>query len=243
MSTPVDASLTGLKASTAKIMALISGARQIPPGSSHFALTSQVGALVVCSFLFCLFFSLTSRQAHVVKEYGEGPLPGLVLSCSRELMRVRSMTPQVWPDWHSIGYDDPRVLKHIWRPKALAWDALGDHSFDLPVAAPPSTGPIPVNLPSPPVVAGNVAGPSSTSTTEFRDKGKGKAVFADEEPEAEGSRKRKSPMISALPSQPPKSTMKRHKHMRSTRVVKSKPMVESADEEDTIMQVCRLVSP
>src|SRR6267154_4450152 len=95
MSTPVDASLTGLKASTAKIMALISGARQIPPGSSHFALTSQVGALVVCSFLFCLFFSLTSRRAHVVKEHGEGPLPGLVLSCSRELMRVRSMTPQV----------------------------------------------------------------------------------------------------------------------------------------------------
>ncbi|KAG1807798.1 uncharacterized protein BJ212DRAFT_1485379 [Suillus subaureus] len=52
MSTPVDTSLTSLKASTAQIMAIISGAWQTPPGPSHFALTSQ---------------------AHVVKDYGAGP--------------------------------------------------------------------------------------------------------------------------------------------------------------------------
>ncbi|KAG1721657.1 hypothetical protein EDB19DRAFT_1917183 [Suillus lakei] len=180
MSTPVDTTLTSLKESTAHIKAIICGARQIPPGPSHFALTSQVTGLV----------------AHVVKEHGAGPLPGIVLSCSKELMQVRSMSPQVWPDWFSIGHDDPRLLKHPWHAKVLAWEALGDNTFDLPVAAPPSTGLIPVNLPSPPVHAGNVTGPSTNPTTKYWDKGKGKAVFADLEAEAEGSRKRKSPMIS-----------------------------------------------
>ncbi|KAG1773721.1 hypothetical protein EV702DRAFT_1200853 [Suillus placidus] len=190
MSTPVDTSFTGLKASVAKIMAIISGARLISPGPIHFALGSQVSALV----------------AHVVKEYVDGPLPGIV-----------------WPNWHSIRYDDPCVLKHAWHSKVLAWKLLGDYSCDLPMAAPPLTGPIPVDLPSPPVLTGNVAGLSTNPTTEFRDKGK-------------GSRKRKYPMISESSSQPPKSAMKTHKHMRSTRIVKSKAFVELEDDDEPIMK-------
>ncbi|KAG1744248.1 hypothetical protein EDB19DRAFT_1906811 [Suillus lakei] len=176
MSTPVDTTLTGLKSSTAQIKAIIYSAQQIPLGPSHYALTSQVTGLV----------------AHVVKDHGDGLLPGIVLSCSKKLMRVRSMTSQVWSNWFSIGHDNPHLLKHPWHTKVLAWEALGDHTFDLPVAAPPSTGPIPVDLPSPPVHTGNVTGPSTNPTTEYWDKGKGKAIFADPEAEVEGSRKRKS---------------------------------------------------
>ncbi|KAG1726352.1 uncharacterized protein EDB91DRAFT_1254371 [Suillus paluster] len=210
MSTPVADSLTDLKNSTAQIMAIISTARQIPPGPSHSALGKQIGTLV----------------SNVAKEYGsrDGPIPGLIILCLKELHRIRSMVPKVWPDWHTIGYDDPRILRHAWYPKVLAWEALGDWTFDLPTAAPPSTGPIPVNLPSPAIPTGNVAGPSTNPTTKFRDKGKGKAVFADLEPEAEGSNKRKSPLILGPPSQPPKSVMKSHKHQRLACVVKSKPM-------------------
>ncbi|KAG1821859.1 uncharacterized protein BJ212DRAFT_1547435 [Suillus subaureus] len=220
MSTPVDNSLTGLKASTAQIMAIISRAQQIPPGNSYFSLTTQISSLV----------------AQVIKDYGSGPLPGIVLSCSKELLCVWGMTPQVWPNWHNIGYNNPRLLTHVWRPKLLTWEALGDHTFDLPVAAPPSTGPIPVDLPSPPIRTGNVAGPSTSTTTEFQDKGKGKAVDADLEPKAEGSWKRKSPMISGLSSQPPKSVMKTCKHAKSSCWVASKPLVDLEDEEDMGIQ-------
>ncbi|KAG2030668.1 hypothetical protein BDR03DRAFT_1016867 [Suillus americanus] len=222
MSTPVDNSLTNLKASTGQIMAIISATQQIPPGPSHSALGKQVATLV----------------ADVVKEYGsgDGPLPSLIISCSKELLRIQNMVPKVWPDWHSIGCDDPHILRHAWYPKALAWKALGDPTFDLPTAAPPSTGPIPVNLPSPAIFAGNVAGPSTNPIPESRDKGKGKAVFPDPEPVAEGSKKRKSPLISGLSSQPPKSVMKSHKHQRSGRLVKSKCIVESEDDEDLVVQ-------
>ncbi|KAG1816889.1 uncharacterized protein BJ212DRAFT_1480742 [Suillus subaureus] len=204
MSTPVDTSLTGLKASTAQIMAIISSTQQIPPDPSHFALTSQVSSLV----------------AHVVKDYGSGPLPSIVLSCSKELLHIQGMTPQL-----------------------LAWEVLGDHTFDLPVAAPPSTGPIPVDLPSPPIHAGNVTSPSTSTTTKFWDKGKGKAIDADPELEVEGSWKRKSPMISGLSSQLPKSVMKTHKHVKSSHWVMSKPQVDSEDEEDVGIQVeCQALS-
>ncbi|KAG1721034.1 hypothetical protein EDB19DRAFT_1917578 [Suillus lakei] len=205
MSTPVDTTLTGLKALTAQIKAIIYGARQIPPGPSHYALTSQVTGLV----------------AQVVKDHGDGPLPGIVLLCSKELI---------------IGYDIPRLLRHPWRSQIVSWEELGDDSFDLPVAAPPLTGPIPVDLPSPPVHAGNVTGPSTNPTTEYQDKGKGKAVFPDPEAEAEGSRKRKSPMISEPSSQPLKSAMKSHKCMRSTRAVKSKPFMESEDDDQPMIK-------
>ncbi|KAG2030393.1 hypothetical protein BDR03DRAFT_987116 [Suillus americanus] len=140
------------------------------------------------------------------------------------------MVPKVWPDWHSIRYDDPRILKHAWYPKALAWKALGDPTFDLPTAAPPSTGPIPVNLPSPAIPASNIAGPSTNPIPKSQDKGKGKAVFPDPEPEAEGSKKRKSPLISGLSSQPLESAMKSHKHQRSGHLVKSE------DDEDSVVQ-------
>ncbi|KAG2365446.1 hypothetical protein BDR07DRAFT_1481395 [Suillus spraguei] len=90
----------------------------------------------------------------------------------------------------------------------------------------PSIGPITVDLPSPPVIAGNVAGSSTHATSELRDKGKGKAVVADLEPEVEGSRKRKSPMMSGHSSSPPKQLAN----------VKPKVFVESEDEEDSIVQ-------
>ncbi|KAG1795855.1 uncharacterized protein BJ212DRAFT_1489596 [Suillus subaureus] len=186
MSTPVDNSLTSLKASTAQIMAIISGAWQIPPGNSHFSLTTQVSSLV----------------AQVIKDYGHDS-PGLAQLAQHQL---------------------------------LAWEALGDHTFDLSVAAPPSTGLILVDLPSPPIHTGNVTGPSTSTTAKFRDKGKGKAVDADLEPEAEGSRKRKSPMILGLSSQPLKSVMKTRKHAKSSCWVTSKPLVDSEDEEDVGIQ-------
>ncbi|KAG1770779.1 hypothetical protein EV702DRAFT_1049229 [Suillus placidus] len=151
MSTPVDTSLTGLKASTAQIVAIIAGTQVLPLGPSHFSL---------------------GKQAQVVRDYKDGPLPSIMLSCSRELIQVWSMTPQVWPNWHSIGYNSPHLLRHIWCSNILAWEALGDHTFDLPVSAPPSTGPIPVTLPSPPVPASNIAGSSGNPTTESQDKGK-----------------------------------------------------------------------
>ncbi|KAG1800690.1 uncharacterized protein BJ212DRAFT_1305224 [Suillus subaureus] len=215
MSTPVDNSLTGLKASTAQIMAIISSAWQILPGNSHFSLTTQ---------------------AQVIKDYGSGPLPSIMLSCSKELLHVWGMTPQVWPNWHNIRYDDPHLLTHVWRPKLLTWEALGDHTLDLPVAAPPSTGPIPVDLPSPPICTGNVTSPSTSTTTKFQDKGKGKAVDADPEPEVEGSQKRKSPMILGLSSKLPKSAMKTRKHAKSSHWVTSKPLVDWEDEEDMGIQ-------
>ncbi|KAG2128375.1 uncharacterized protein EDB93DRAFT_1256673 [Suillus bovinus] len=202
MSTPVDTSLTSLKEITAKIMAIITGAWQLPPGHSHFSLTTQVSTLV----------------ADAIQQYGSGPyLPGLVCSCLRELIRVQGMTPQVWPNWHS---------------KVLAWEELGDHTFDLPVVSGPSVGPIPVDLPPSPVIAR----PSTNPASESWEKGKGKAVVPDPEPELEGSRKRKSPMILALPSQPPKSAMKTRKRAKTTGLAKFKVFVELEDEEDLVTQ-------
>ncbi|KAG1728209.1 hypothetical protein EDB19DRAFT_1832811 [Suillus lakei] len=213
MSTPVDTTLTGLKALTAQIKAIIYSTWQIPPGPSHYALTSQVTGLVAGSS-------------------SQGPW-GWTPAQHRPFVLQGA---HVWPNWHSIGYDDPCLLRHPWCSQIVTWEELGDDSFDLPVAAPPSTGPIPVNLPSPPVHAGNVTGLSTNPTTKYRDKGKGKAVFADPEAEAEGSRKRKSPMISEPSSQPPKSAMKSHKRTRSTRVVKSKPFVESEDDNQPMIK-------
>ncbi|KAG2035189.1 hypothetical protein BDR03DRAFT_1012709 [Suillus americanus] len=350
MSTPVDNSLTNLKASTGQIMAIISGTQKIPLSPSHSALGKQVATLVAdvvkeygssrllralvhlpisrfgtspisrfgvfayfalwCVAYFALWhvhllrtlvrflalmrtppfmcismhsldlgafrrlsshfgmfyraLALSSPSSAPSKDpspvlcipvlilqsplrafsthtpflafTGDGPLPSLIISCSKELLHVQNMVPKVWSDWHSIGYDNPRILRHAWYPKSLTWKALGDPTFGLPTAAPPSTSPIPVNLPSPAIPAGNVAGPSTNPTTESWDKGKGKAVFPDPEPKAEGSKKRKSPLISGLSSQPPKSAMKSHKHQRSARLVKSKPIVESEDDEDSVIQ-------
>ncbi|KAG2158034.1 uncharacterized protein EDB93DRAFT_1246526 [Suillus bovinus] len=218
MSAPVDTSLTSLKEITAKIMAIITSAWQLPLGHSHFSLTTQVSTLM----------------ADAVRQYGSGPyLLGLVCLCSRELICVRGMTPQVWPNWHSIGYNDTHLLMHPWCSKVLAWEELGDHTFDLPVVSGPSVDPIPVDLPPSPVIAGPSTNPASKSW----EKGKGKAVVPDLEPEVEGSRKRKSPMIPALPSQPPKSAMKTQKRAKTTGLAKFKVFVESEDEEDLVTQV------
>ncbi|KAG2094671.1 uncharacterized protein F5147DRAFT_763865 [Suillus discolor] len=237
MSTPVQSLLANLKASTAQLVGIIAGARHIPAGSVdvQLALTKQVTTLLADII-----------RAHEKGEY----IPGIVVSCSKELMRVCSMTPRALPNWHSIGHDDPRVARHAWRKQVHAWEVLGDNSCDLPVVPNPSTGPLTVNLLSPPVPSPTpvpspapvipsppiVTGPSSKTGTEFRDKGKGKAVSVDLEPEVGGSNKRKSPMISGHSSQPPKSAMKGHKRVKSTRLPKSKPFVESEDDEDPIVQ-------
>jgi hypothetical protein len=65
-----------------------------------------------------------------------------------------------------IGYDNLHLKKHAWSSKILAWEQLGDASFDLLVVAPPSLGLIPVDLPSPPIVASNITGPSNNLATE-----------------------------------------------------------------------------
>ncbi|KAG1756921.1 hypothetical protein EDD22DRAFT_850358 [Suillus occidentalis] len=243
MSAPVQSSLAGLQASTAQLAGIITQARLTPAGTgeAHHALTAQATTLV----------------GTIARQFEKGPyMPGVVASCSRELMRVRSMTPRVWPNWHSIGHDDPRISKHSWHSKIQAWDALGDHSCDLPVVPNPSTAPLTVDLPSPlpipsapvhpsvPVIPSapvpqfppGLAGPSTLASSGFWDKGKGKAVDMSLEPDVGGSRKRKSPLISGDSSQPPKSAMKSHKRPKSTRIVKSKLIVESEDDEDTIIQ-------
>ncbi|KAG2139871.1 uncharacterized protein EDB93DRAFT_1252992 [Suillus bovinus] len=177
MSTPVDTSLTGLKEITAKIMAIITGARQLPPGHSHFSLTTQVSTLV----------------ADVVRRYGSGPyLPGLVCSV---LNGVNSC----------MGHDSSGLA------------LLAQHQgMMIPVITPsisqvvasPSIGPIPVDLPPWPVIAG----PSTNPASESREKGK------------------------ALPSQPPKSTMKTRKQAKTTGLAKFKVFVELEDEEDSVTQ-------
>ncbi|KAG1718044.1 hypothetical protein EDD22DRAFT_964165 [Suillus occidentalis] len=221
MSTPVQTSLTGLKAFTVKLVGIIAGARHIPAstGEGHNVLTKQAYTLL----------------GEIIQEHEKGDyIPGILASCSKELMRVHSMTPLVWPNQHSIGHDDPQVSRHTWCNKIRAWEALGDHSCDLPVVPDLSTGsltvnlssPVPVPPPAPDLLSApvlpfppSIAGTSGTITSEFQDKGKGKAVAINLELEVQGSRKRKSPMISGHSSQPPKSLV-----------------IESEDEEDTIVQ-------
>ncbi|KAG2030631.1 hypothetical protein BDR03DRAFT_1016929 [Suillus americanus] len=226
MSTPVDNSLTNLKASTGQIMAIISGAQQIPPGPSHSALGKQVATLV----------------ADVVKEYGsgDGPLPGLIILCSKELLHVRNMVPKVWPDWHSIGYDDPCILRHTWYPKSLTWKAIANLTFDLPTAAPhPLVRFLSTFPPRPSLLAMSLALPPTPPLSQPSLPAMLLALPPTPPPspgtrgKAEGSKKRKSPLISGLSSQPLKSVMKSHKCQRSARLVKSKRIVESEDDEDS----------
>ncbi|KAG1723794.1 hypothetical protein EDD22DRAFT_961923 [Suillus occidentalis] len=128
---------------------------------------------------------------------------------------------------------------------------LSDNSCNLPVIPNLSTSPLTVDLPSPslvppptpvlpstPVIPSppGIAGTSGTTTFEFQDKGKGKAVAVDLAPEVKGSQKRKSPMIFGHSFQSPKSAMKSCKCAKSSQLVKLVPVVESEDEEDTIVQ-------
>ncbi|KAG2029813.1 hypothetical protein BDR03DRAFT_1017912 [Suillus americanus] len=67
MSTPVDNSLTNLKASTGQIMAIISAAWQIPPGPSHSALGKQIATLV--DFGLSSYAVPLSRVLSLISEY------------------------------------------------------------------------------------------------------------------------------------------------------------------------------
>ncbi|KAG1743529.1 hypothetical protein EDD22DRAFT_851486 [Suillus occidentalis] len=208
MSTPVQTSLASLKASTVKLVGIIASAQHIPAGTgeAHNILTKQA----------------TTLLGEIIGEHEKGDyIPGIVASCSKELMRMHSMTPWVWPNWHSIGHDDPQVPLTIIPPS--------------PAPVPPSAPILPSApfLPSPP----GIASTSGMKMSEFQDKGKGKAATIDLIPEVEGSRKRKFPMISGYSSQPPKSTIKGCKCVKLTQLVKSNQFMESEDEEDTIVQV------
>ncbi|KAG2057241.1 hypothetical protein BDR06DRAFT_1005280 [Suillus hirtellus] len=160
------------------------------------------------------------------------------------------MTPQALLNWHSIGHDDPWVARHAWRKQVCVWEALGDNSYNLPVVPNISTGLLTVNLPSPPVPSPApvpsptsiipsplvIARPSSIMTPKVQDKGKSKATSVNLKLEVGGSNKRKSPIIFGHSSQPPKLAMKACKHINSTQLSKSKPFVESEDDEDPIVQ-------
>ncbi|KAG1722445.1 uncharacterized protein EDB91DRAFT_1088134 [Suillus paluster] len=178
-----------------------------------------------------------SGQAKAIWDHEDAPcILGIVLSCSKELLRIRQVSPQDSPDWHSIGHNDKCLQRHSWRHKVSAWEALGDRTFDLPVDAPKSPDTVAVDLPSPPAVTGSIASPLSSTIDKSwenrKDKGKAKALDADPEPEADGSRKRKLPLILGPSSQPLKSVMKSHKRAKSTHVVKSAEFVESEDEHE-----------
>ncbi|KAG2356727.1 hypothetical protein BDR07DRAFT_1380624 [Suillus spraguei] len=188
MSTSVETSLASLKATTAQIVGIIAGARLMPAGTgqAHLALTAQVTNLV----------------AEIVREHEKGPyMPGIIASCSKELMRVISLSCLTLP-----------LAQSLW-------------------TFPPHPSSPAMSLVLPP------------TTSELRDKGKGKAVVADPEPEVEGSRKRKSPMMSGHSSSPPKSAKKGRKRVKATRHVKQNVLVESEDDEDTIVQCRRSTFP
>ncbi|KAG1717423.1 hypothetical protein EDD22DRAFT_964769 [Suillus occidentalis] len=74
MSTPVQTSLTGLKASTLKLVGIIAGARLIPAGTgeAHNVLTKQA----------------TTLLGEIVREHEKGDyIPGIVASlCSNHLL-------------------------------------------------------------------------------------------------------------------------------------------------------------
>ncbi|KAG1727576.1 uncharacterized protein EDB91DRAFT_1253838 [Suillus paluster] len=187
MSTAAETSFAKLKAITRQIVDIVCEAQQLPPCNSHLALKTQVTELV----------------AKAVQDHEDAPcIPGIVLSCFKELLHIRHMSPQVWSNWHSISHDDPRLQKHSWRHKVFAWEALGDRKFDLSLKAPKSLDTVAIDLPSPPVVAGSIAGPSSGTITESwekcKDKGKGKS----------------------------------HKRAKSAHIVKSSKFVEFEDEDE-----------
>ncbi|KAG1875990.1 hypothetical protein C8R48DRAFT_768833 [Suillus tomentosus] len=165
MSTPVQSSLAGLKASTAQLVGIIASTQHIPAGTVdvHLALTKQV----------------TTLLGDIIRAHEKGDyIPGIVASCSKELMRVRSRTPGCCPTGTALAMMTPRCR-----------DTPGRHwvmTVNLP--SPPVPPPAAV-LPSPPIVAGNVT------------------IAVGLEPEVGRSSKRKSPMSSGHSSQPSKSAM------------------------------------
>ncbi|KAG1748876.1 uncharacterized protein EDB91DRAFT_1079010 [Suillus paluster] len=169
----------------------------------------------------------TARQIPPVQDHGDSTcLPGLVLSCLREFIRTRNCSPQEAPNWQSISHDDPRLMQHSWRSKALAWQALGDHSFDLTHEV---DGGDTDNAPS----------PLMSVDGDALEKGKGKAREVEPEKEKEREKPkdeqekphRKRPFSQML-KPVPKSAMKRLKRGKSGQERKSRESVDSSDEEE-----------
>ncbi|KAG1793233.1 hypothetical protein EV424DRAFT_1548459 [Suillus variegatus] len=214
MSTQVQSSLANLKASTAQLVGIIAGAWHIPAGSVdvHLVLTKQVTTLLADII-----------RAHEKGEY----IPGIVASCSKELMRTRlaQASPCLGGSWVTIPVIS---LSSLTFPLAHSLSTFRLHlSLHLHLSLPPP--------PSFPHLRSS-PGPSGKTTPEVPDKGKGKAISVDLSPEVGGSNKRKSPMISGHSSQPPKSALKARKRAKPTELPKSKPFVESEDDEDPIVQ-------
>jgi hypothetical protein len=95
--------LAGLKASTLKLVGIIAGARHIPAGTgeAHNVLAKQAYTLVVSGndYIIIPLIFLISGQGEIVWEHEKGDyIPGILASCSKELLRVHSMTPLVWPN-------------------------------------------------------------------------------------------------------------------------------------------------
>ncbi|KAG1740130.1 uncharacterized protein EDB91DRAFT_1082108 [Suillus paluster] len=213
MSNQADKSMADLKEITGQLLAIVRTARQIPPGPSHFALVTHASELV----------------ARAVQDHGKSAcLPRLVLSCSRELIQTRNCSPQEAPNWRSIGHDDPRLMWHSWHSKALTWQALGDHLFDLAHKVDGSA-------------TDNAPGPSTSVDGDALEKGKGKAREVELEPEKEKEMEkpkeeqekpcRKRP-FSQMSKPLPKSAMKTPKRGMSGQEWKSRELVDSSDEEE-----------
>jgi hypothetical protein len=115
-----------------------------------------------------------------VQEHSDAAcMPSIILSCSRELQRARADVPPSTPNWCSMGHDDPRLSRHMWKSMSVAWEALGDHSCDL---AQDKNGMDRDNLKP------SLVGSSSSA----KDKGKGKAIDVDVEEKGESKKRKKS---------------------------------------------------
>ncbi|KAG0691506.1 hypothetical protein DFH29DRAFT_1010900 [Suillus ampliporus] len=157
------------------------------------------------------------------------------------------MTPKVWPNWHSIGYDDPRLMKHSWHSKVIAWEALGDRTLICQSLLLLLTGPIPVDLPSPPVVASNVPGSSTNPTTEYRDKGKaGFAWSAGGHPSPLSkivARTPNSPRSPQVPTKKPSALPWRFPGSRPAVVEPSQPTPDSPVEAPAVIEAGDILIP
>ncbi|KAG1722448.1 uncharacterized protein EDB91DRAFT_1088137 [Suillus paluster] len=211
MSNQADKSMADLKEITGQLLVIVCAAQQIPPGPSHFTLATQASELV----------------AKAVRDHGDSTcLPRLVLSCSRELIQTRNCSPQEALNWQIIGHDDPRLMQHSWRSKALAWQALGDHLFDL---AHEVNGGDTDNAPS----------PSMSVDGDALEKGKGKVREVEPEKEKEREKPkdeqeklhRKWP-FSRMSKPVPKSAMKMPKRGKSGQEQKLRESVDSLDKEE-----------
>jgi hypothetical protein len=207
---------------TKNVVDIIRDARKDGGSQGH---RLQAMKLVVSSILIKLRYLIyLCLQNQMVKEHADAAcIPGILLSCSKELIRARNDTTNNMVNWFNIGHDDPRIFKHPWQSKAQAWDAKGDTSFDLPqdtTAGPPNPTPSPqTSTPLP---------PSDRSS----DKGKGKAIDVDTKEESEDrTKKRKTPVIEVSIPLPAKSSMKARKRAKSEKAPKSKEFVDSGDEE------------